>query len=182
MSSSAIFAPKKPGGAIPMTVNGWLLRSYVAPTTDGSDPYFPCQAWKLITATGGAPSRSSASVNRRPRHVEMPKVSKKLPETYSPLAVATGAAAEPARRTPECAGDDGCRCETGRLAQHAEAESHVSHKSFEPRAHPGRANSLSYLFNTAELESCSPSRLLRCHSLGDVLLCICLNVVADFVV
>src|SRR5438874_12179939 len=38
----------------------------------------------LITATGGAPSRSSASVNRRPRHVEMPKVSKKLPETYSP--------------------------------------------------------------------------------------------------
>src|SRR6266404_8582114 len=71
----------------------------ISPTTDGSDPYFPCHAWKLITATGGVPSWSSASVNRRPRQAEMPNVLKKLPETYSPLAVSTGAA-EPARRTP----------------------------------------------------------------------------------
>ena len=54
--------------------------------------------WKLITATGGAPSWSSASVKSRPRQAEMPNVSKKLPETYSPLRVSTGAD-EPVRRT-----------------------------------------------------------------------------------
>src|SRR5262252_2284413 len=98
ISELASFAPKKPGGAMPIIVNGWPLKWYVAPITDGSDPYFPCQAWKLNTATGGAPSRSSASVNRRPRQARMPKVSKKLPETYSPLAIATGTG-EPTRRT-----------------------------------------------------------------------------------
>src|SRR5499427_5793428 len=90
ISELASFAPKKPGGAMPIIVNGWPLKWYVAPTADGSDPYFPCQAWKLSTATGGAPSRSSASVKKRPRQAEMPNVSKKLPETYSPLAIATG--------------------------------------------------------------------------------------------
>src|SRR5215472_9795369 len=98
MSAAAIFAPTKPGGAIPIIVNGWPLNWYVAPTIEGSEPYFPCQAWKLNTATGGAPSQSSASVKKRPRHAEMPNVSKKLPETYSPLAMATGTG-EPARRT-----------------------------------------------------------------------------------
>jgi hypothetical protein len=93
------FTPKKPGGAIPIIVNGWPLIWYAAPATDGSDPYFPCQVWKLITATGGAPSWSSLSLNRRPRQAEMPNVSKKLPETNSPLPVLAGAG-EPLRRTP----------------------------------------------------------------------------------
>ena len=53
--------PMKPAGATPMIVNARLLIWYVDPTTEGSEPYFSCQAWKLITATGGAPSWSSAS-------------------------------------------------------------------------------------------------------------------------
>ena len=35
-------SPKKPGGAIPTTVNGLLSRLKIAPITDGSDPYFCC--------------------------------------------------------------------------------------------------------------------------------------------
>ena len=99
ISPPSTFAPKKLGGAIPIIVNGLPLIWYVAPTTNGSDPYFPCQVWKLITATGGALSWSSASVSRRPRHAEMPNVLKKFPETNSPLNASAGAPA-PARRTP----------------------------------------------------------------------------------
>src|SRR4029450_4731971 len=79
MSEAATFAPKKPGGATPMIETARPLMSYGAPMTDGSDPYFSCHVWKLITATGGAPRTSSASVNRRPRHAETPNVWKKLP-------------------------------------------------------------------------------------------------------
>src|SRR4029079_18023193 len=91
ISESDFLAPTKLGGATPMTVNGWPLIRYVAPVTDRSDPYVPCQVWKLITATGGDPARSSESAKNRPRQGAIPKLSKKLPETYSPLPVSTGA-------------------------------------------------------------------------------------------
>jgi hypothetical protein len=71
-----IFAPMKPAGATPMIVNARPLIWYVDPTTEGSEPYFSCQAWKLITATGGAPSRSSASMNSLPRHADTPRSEK----------------------------------------------------------------------------------------------------------
>src|ERR1700722_16666944 len=74
MPQLTIFAPMKPAGATPMIVNAWPLIWYVDPTTEGSEPYFSCQAWKLITATGGAPSRSSASTNSLPRQAETPNV------------------------------------------------------------------------------------------------------------
>src|SRR5580693_3517094 len=90
MPKFTIFAPTNPAGATPMIVNAWPLIWYVDPTADGSEPYFSCQAWKLITATGGAPSRSSASINSLPRHADMPRVSKKFPETYWPFAVSGG--------------------------------------------------------------------------------------------
>ena len=64
MPQLVIFAPTKPAGATPMIVNAWPLIWYVDPTTEGSEPYFSCQAWKLITATGGAPSWSSASIKQ----------------------------------------------------------------------------------------------------------------------
>jgi hypothetical protein len=102
MPQLTIFAPMKPAGATPMIVNGWPLIWYVDPTTNGSEPYFPSQAWKLSTATGGAPSWSSASVNSLPRQADTPSVRKKLPETYWPLAV-SGGADDPARRTPSAA-------------------------------------------------------------------------------
>src|SRR5580692_9151452 len=91
--------PMKPAGATPMIVNARPLIWYVDPTTEASERYFSCQAWKLITATGGAPSWSSASINSLPRHADTPRVWKKLPETYWPLAVSGGPDEEPARRT-----------------------------------------------------------------------------------
>src|SRR5262249_52674114 len=54
---------------------------------------------KLITATGGAPSSSSASVISRPIQGCTPRVLKKLPDTYSPLRV-SACARDPALRTP----------------------------------------------------------------------------------
>src|SRR6201993_2797336 len=51
-----------------------------------------------MTATGGAPSTSSASVINLPIHGCTPKVLKKLPDTYSPLRVSAGAL-DPALRT-----------------------------------------------------------------------------------
>src|ERR1043166_2503810 len=82
-----------------MTVNGTPLMSKPAPTTEGSEPYLSCQTWKLITATGGAPSWSSASVVSRPIQGFTPKVRKKLPETNCPFRVSTGAR-DPARHRP----------------------------------------------------------------------------------
>src|ERR1700733_7211640 len=99
MPQLTIFAPTKPARVTPMIVNAWPLIWYVDPTSEGSEPYFSCQAWKLITATGGAPSWSSSSVNSLPRHADTPRVSKKLPETYWPFAVSGGPGDEPARRT-----------------------------------------------------------------------------------
>src|SRR5579859_6251283 len=52
-----------------------------------------------MTATGGAPSSSSASVISRPIQGCTPRVLKKLPDTYSPLLVSAGAR-DPALRTP----------------------------------------------------------------------------------
>src|SRR5690348_11656185 len=52
-----------------------------------------------MTATGGAPSWSSASVISRPIQGCTPKVRKKFPETYCPLRV-SACAADPALRTP----------------------------------------------------------------------------------
>src|SRR5215471_4780066 len=54
---------------------------------------------KLMTAMGGAPSRSSSSVISRPIQGLTPKVRKKLPETYSPFRV-SACARDPALRTP----------------------------------------------------------------------------------
>src|ERR1700733_4544328 len=99
MPQLTIFAPMKPAGATPMIVNAWPLIWYVEPTSEGSEPYFCCQAWKLITATGGAPSWSSAAVKSLPRHADTPRVSKKLPETYWPFAVSGGPGDEPVRRS-----------------------------------------------------------------------------------
>src|ERR1700722_5038447 len=52
-----------------------------------------------MTATGGAPSRSSASVISRPIQGCTPKILKKLPDTSSPLRV-SACAPDPALRTP----------------------------------------------------------------------------------
>src|ERR1700722_19924857 len=52
-----------------------------------------------MTATGGAPSWSSASVISLPIQGCTPKVLKKLPDTYSPLRV-SACARDPALRTP----------------------------------------------------------------------------------
>src|SRR5580704_18976538 len=52
-----------------------------------------------MTATGGAPSLSSASVRSRPIQGCTPKVLKKFPETYSPFRV-SACACDPALRTP----------------------------------------------------------------------------------
>src|SRR5215831_19159944 len=52
-----------------------------------------------MTATGGAPSTSSASVISLPIQGCTPKVLKKLPHTHSPLRVSAGAR-DPALRTP----------------------------------------------------------------------------------
>src|SRR5207248_8796326 len=52
-----------------------------------------------VTATGGAPSTSSASVISLPIQGCTPKVLKKFPDTYSPLRVSAGAR-DPALRTP----------------------------------------------------------------------------------
>src|SRR5215471_4156468 len=53
-------SPKNPGGVIPTTVNGFSSILNTLPMTDGSDPYLSCHNLWLITATGGAPGRSSA--------------------------------------------------------------------------------------------------------------------------
>src|ERR1035438_4264295 len=52
-----------------------------------------------MTATGGALSRSSASIISRPIQGCTPRVPKKLPDTYSPLRVSAGDG-DPALRTP----------------------------------------------------------------------------------
>jgi hypothetical protein len=47
----------------------------------------------------------------------------------------------------------------------------------EPRAHAGRPYIVLQLFQTANLDSRSVSRVFQRHPLGDVLLCLCLDVV-----
>src|ERR1051326_2421457 len=55
-----------------------------------------------MTATGGAPSWSSASIISRPIQGCTPRVLKKFPETYWPLRVSAWAG-DPALRTPRSA-------------------------------------------------------------------------------
>jgi len=45
MSQQDGTTPPAPGGAIPTTVNAWPSSRNVEPTTAGSPPYGPCQAW-----------------------------------------------------------------------------------------------------------------------------------------
>jgi hypothetical protein len=60
----------------PTMVSGTAFTVMTRPTASGARPNRRCQNASLITATGGAPARSSESVNNRPAAGAMPSVSK----------------------------------------------------------------------------------------------------------
>ena len=69
--------PLKPGGVMPMTVNGRPFSVSVWPIRFGSDPNSLIHKLWLTTATVSAPSeRSSSGLNSRPRNGLMPSTSK----------------------------------------------------------------------------------------------------------
>ncbi len=69
-------SPKNPGGATPITVNGWPSTTKVEPTTEGSDPNSVCQVRWLIMIAGGADALSSSAEIVRPPNAFTPSVEK----------------------------------------------------------------------------------------------------------